>query len=285
MQSPATSTTTISGRFASDESPLWETDSPYPRERLISLFDLDVSDTTLEAAAFWLVRRANSAIPTRVSFLNADCVNIMHRDVGYREALATSDRIYADGSGVRLAARMAGHELLDNVNGTDLFPILCAEAAQSGVGIYLFGAKPGRAAMSGRLMQQLHPALTISGSHHGYIDEAGEDRLIDEINASSAGIVLVALGAPRQELWLRKHAGRLNAPVVIGVGGLFDYYSGSIPRAPLVLRRLGLEWTWRLAMEPRRLARRYIIGNAEFLLRVLAERLRSKPSKPADHFG
>lgn len=250
-------------------------------DRSISLFGLDVMDTTLERAARWIVSRAQFSLPTQISFLNADCVNIMHRNRRYREALQRSARIFADGAGVRLAAKLSGHTLQDNVNGTDLFPILCRQAAQSNVGIYLFGAREGRARAAGNLMRLANPYLTISGCHHGYIQDAGEeDRLIDDINASGAGIVLIGLGAPAQELWIARNRHRIAAPVVIGVGGLFDYYSGSVARAPLSFRKAGMEWVWRLAMEPRRLARRYILGNAEFLLRMAVATIIAPKAQP-----
>ncbi|MFY0610312.1 MAG: WecB/TagA/CpsF family glycosyltransferase [Hyphomicrobiaceae bacterium] len=240
-----------------------------PQDRMISLFGLDVSDTTLEGAARWIVGRVHQAKLAQISFLNADCVNIMHRDPAYRDALEQSTRIFADGIGVRLAARLAGHELNDNVNGTDLFPVLCKHAANAQVGVFLFGAQEGRARAAGEAMRRENPSLNIAGCHHGYIkDAADEAGLIDAINASGAGILLVALGAPSQELWIARNRNRLRPTVIIGVGGLFDYYSGSVARAPLAIRQVGMEWAWRLAMEPKRLARRYLLGNAEFLMRI-----------------
>lgn len=237
--------------------------------RLIPLFGLEIADTTLEQAAQWLISRAIEGNPTQVSFLNADCVNIMHRNAPYRDALQHSDRIFADGIGVRLAARLSGYDLQDNVNGTDLFPILCKHAAAAGQGIYLFGARGDRAEASGNTMKKRNPKLIISGSHHGYISGADADeQVVERINNSRATILLVALGAPAQELWIARNRHRLRPAVIIGVGGLFDYYSGSVARAPLLVRRARMEWVWRLAMEPRRLARRYILGNAEFLLRI-----------------
>ncbi len=237
--------------------------------RAIDLFGLELTDTTIDQAATWIIARAQQAISTQISFLNADCVNIMHRDPAYREALECSDRIFADGIGVRLAARLAGHRLRDNVNGTDLFPVLCQHAAGAGVSIYLFGARPGRAKAAGENMRRANSHLSIAGSHHGYINSPeDETRLIEDINASGASILLVALGAPNQERWIARNRHKLRPAVVLGVGGLFDYYSGSVPRAPKAIRRIGMEWAWRLAMEPRRLARRYILGNVEFLARV-----------------
>ena len=240
-----------------------------PAGETISLFGLDVVDTTIQRAAHGIVEAARAARRLQVSFLNADCVNIMHRDPAYRDVLESSDQIFADGIGVRLAARLAGYQLRDNVNGTDLFPVLCRHAAAAQVGIYLFGARAGRAHAAGEAMQGSNPGLIISGSHHGFIrDAADETRLIDAINASGAAILLVALGAPAQELWIARNRHRLKPAVILGVGGLFDYYSGSVARAPNALRKIGMEWAWRLAMEPKRLARRYLIGNAEFLLRL-----------------
>lgn len=234
-----------------------------------TLFGLPLSDVTIEQAATWIVARAKSATPTQISFLNADCANIMHRNPAYREALTGSDRIFADGIGVRLAARLAGRRLVDNVNGTDLFPVLCQHAAETGIPVYLFGARPGRAKAAGESMQRLNPGLSIAGSHHGYIKTPHDEaQLIADVNASGAAILLVALGAPHQELWIARNRHKLKPAVILGVGGLFDYYSGSVARAPKAIRRAGMEWAWRLAMEPRRLARRYIIGNVEFLVRV-----------------
>lgn len=238
-------------------------------DRIISLFGLDVMDTTIDGAARWIIACAQAGQRQQISFLNADCVNIMHRSPAYQEALENSNRIFADGIGVRLAARLAGYSLKDNVNGTDLFPVLCRHAARADVGVFLFGARKGRAEAAGENMQRANPGLTIAGCHHGYIkDGEAEAQVIDAINESGADILFVALGAPSQELWIARNRSKLRPAVILGVGGLFDYYSGNVARAPLLVRKLSMEWVWRLAMEPRRLARRYLLGNAEFLLRV-----------------
>lgn len=243
-------------------------------DRSVRLFGLDVTDTSLEAAAGWLVQRAGLGIATNVAFLNAHCVNVAYDSLEYRTALDGMSRVFADGIGVRIAARVAGTDLRDNVNGTDLFPVLCRKAASAGHGIYLFGGRQGIAAGAAATMTAQTSGLVISGTHHGYVEgEAAEQRVIDEINASGASILLVALGVPSQEMWMVRNRRRLTVPVVIGVGGLFDYYSGRIARAPLPLRKAGLEWAWRLAMEPRRLAQRYLVGNAVFLARLAWLRL------------
>ena len=237
--------------------------------RTVRLFNLPVFDTTVAKAADWIVDRARRSIATQVAFVNAHCVNVMYRDGSYRDALESADRIFADGSGLSIAAKAGGFKLAENVNGTDLFPVLCAAAAKSGTSIFLFGGQSGIADGAAQRMCAENPALSIAGTHTGFIENrAQEERLISFINASGADILLVGMGVPKQELWIQRNRHRLEPSVIIGVGGLFDYYSGRIARAPAPIRAMGFEWAWRLAMEPRRLARRYLLGNIEFLARV-----------------
>ena len=245
-------------------------------ERTVRIFGVEVLDTTREQAAAWIVRCALQGLPAKVGFVNAHCINVMHGDVGYRHALDGLDRVFVDGIGMRIAALAAGVSLQANLNGTDLFPVMCRHAAAAGVGIYLFGAREGIAEAAGRRMAADVPGLIVSGTHHGYVNNAeAESGLIEQINASGAGILLVALGVPSQELWIARNRHRLRPAVIIGVGGLLDFFSGRIPRAPLAIRNAGLEWAWRLAQEPRRLAGRYLLGNVVFLARLLRERLRA----------
>ena len=211
--------------------------------------------------------------PTRISFVNADCVNIAAGDASYREALAGTDWVFIDGIGMRIAGRIMDQPVRDNVNGTDLFPRLCESLAQQGKRLFLYGAQPGVAAAAAEWAQARFPGLQIAGTLHGYQPEEAD--IVAAIRASGADVVLVGLGAPAQEAWIARNLDKTGATVAIGVGGLFDYYSGRIPRAPLWVRRLGLEWLFRLRQEPRRLWRRYIVGNAVFLSRIAADRLRA----------
>lgn len=249
--------------------------------RDIDVFGLRIQDTTLHGAAETIVSSAAAGANLRVGFVNAHCVNEMHKNTNYRASLEGFDILYADGMGMRIAANAVGETLADNVNGTDLFPILCEQAADAGVPIFLLGARDGLADRTARRMASLYPGLNVAGSHHGYFKTQAEERaLIDMINKSGAEILFVALGVPLQELWIERNRPRLRPSVIVGVGGLFDYYSGRIPRAPVAMRRTGMEWLWRLAMEPSRLWRRYILGNAEFLGRVALMRFLKRPSMP-----
>lgn len=244
--------------------------------RALRLCGLELHDTTLMAAADWIVDRAVSRKQTTVGFINAHCVNVLAADEAYGRAVRRCDRLFIDGSGMRLAARLGGVDITENVNGTDLFPVLCDVAARQGASMFLLGGRPGIADGAAQNMIERTPDLAVAGTADGYFGSgADEDALIERINASGADIVLVGLGVPRQEIWITANRNRLKAAVVIGVGGLFDYYSGRIARAPAVIRAAGMEWAWRLAMEPQRLANRYLVGNVVFLARILSWRLKS----------
>ncbi len=242
--------------------------TPHIVRPTMSLFGLSLVTRTRDDVADAIVLKAKLGQRTVANFVNAHCINVASRDRRYRRALRRSDLLLPDGSGMRIAARLVGHSLTENLNGTDLFPVLCARVALCDLPIYLVGGQPGVAAATAAAMERRYPGLNIAGTRNGFADIEDEAALIDAINASGAAIVLAGLGVPRQELWIARMAPSLRAPVLMGVGGLFDYYSGRIPRAPALMRALGLEWIWRLAQEPRRLASRYLFGTIAFLVRA-----------------
>ena len=266
---------------ASPASLLWCGDQDSPRKS--RLFGLAIDNTVLELAAKELAQAACDGRRMRVVFVNAHGVNTAAGDVGYQATLASADRIYADGSGMAVAARMCGVPLMDNVNGTDLFAVLCRESLAHGAGIFLLGGKPGVAAAAAQTIADFGMGGSIVGSYHGYFQHgsAEEDRVIGAINASGARIVLVGMGVPLQDQWAERNAGRLDAPVIAGVGGLFDFFSGGISRSPKVMRTLGCEWVWRLALEPKRMAYRYLVGNVIFLMHAWREAQRLRAAMPA----
>ena len=243
-----------------------------PEHEQLCFFGVNMANTTMDETLEWLSDRARERKPTLLAFVNPDCLNIAHGDAGYREILRRAERVLPDGIGINIGCRVQGLSLKANLNGTDLFPRLCEKLAETGQSLYLLGAKPGRAAATAKAMQAAFPNLRVAGTRHGYFDETEEAAVIEEINGSGADFLLVAMGAPRQESWLARHGDTLRVPVRMGVGGLFDFYSGSIPRAPVWMREVGLEWSWRLLQEPRRMWRRYLVGNPLFLYRVWRER-------------
>ncbi len=215
----------------------------------------------------------NNNLMAQYAFINADGMNISTQNSQYRDCLQTRcDRVFADGSGIRIASICKGVAPKDNLNGTDMFPRLCEQAANAGLSIFLLGADKGVAATAAQKMQLRYPNLNIAGTHHGFIDDPVlESNVIEQINNSGASILLVAMGNPKQELWLTKHKHQLNIGVGIGVGGLFDFYAEKVKRAPLWVRQMGMEWLCRLSQEPKRMWKRYILGNPQFLHRVFKE--------------
>ncbi|KZN37495.1 WecB/TagA/CpsF family glycosyltransferase [Pseudoalteromonas luteoviolacea] len=199
-------------------------------------------------------------------FLNANSINLAANNSALQTTLSQSNKNFVDGSGMRLAARHAGIDLADNINGTDMLPVLCEKACETGSSFFLLGAKEGIAEKAGKALQSQFEGLDIRGTHHGYFQS--DDEIIEKINNSGATILLVALGSPRQEMWLEQNRHRLDCRCALAVGGLLDFFSGAIPRAPLWMRELGLEWIWRLMQEPKAKFNRYVIGNPVFLFRV-----------------
>lgn len=203
-----------------------------------------------------------------VFFLNAHCANIKERHRTYAQALARADYVFPDGIGVELAARMTGDTLTENLNGTDLVPKLLQEAGHRQMSVYLVGARPGVAQAAAERLQNSCPGLVIAGVRDGYGESRQNRETVDHINASNADIVLVAKGVPLQELWIDQYREQLHATLVMGVGALFDFVAGMVPRAPPPIRKARAEWVYRLWMEPGRMARRYLIGNATFMARA-----------------
>lgn len=235
---------------------------------LLNFFGVPILNTSMAEAVDWILTRARGEVSSQLAFVNPDCLNIAYKHPDYKAVLWRADLVLPDGIGIHLGCRMLGQSLRANVNGTDLFPLLCEAAANAGLSLYLLGARPGIAAATAQNMQQRFPALRIAGARDGYFRAEEEESVLAEINASGAAVLLVAFGVPRQELWIDRLRPRLAPRVCMGVGGLFDYYSGRIPRAPQWLREMGLEWLWRLKQEPGRMWRRYVIGNPLFLFRV-----------------
>ncbi len=209
-----------------------------------------------------------------VFFVNAHCVNLAWGDDRYREVVNGADLVLPDGTGMRIAGRLLGHPLRDNVNGTDLFPLLCERLQRLQAPVYLLGALPGLAEKVADWIRRTFPRLPVAGTHHGYFTPEEEPEVVTSIAASGAQVLFVAMGVPLQERWIARNLSATGVRVALGVGGLFDFYSGRIPRAPLWMRRAGIEWVFRLLQEPRRLWRRYLIGNLVFLARVLKARWR-----------
>ncbi|MEJ6006969.1 WecB/TagA/CpsF family glycosyltransferase [Paucibacter sp. AS339] len=219
----------------------------------------------------------------QVSFVNPACVNIAAGHRGYRRTLARAALVLPDGIGIKIGSDLLGTPLKQNVNGTDLFPRLCAmlEARQSSV--FLLGGQAGVAEAVAAEIGRHWPGLRVAGLRDGFFEVAEEGAVAAQVRASGAELLLVARGVPAQDLFIDRYLPLLGVKVAMGVGGLFDFASGRIARAPQWMRETGLEWVYRLMQEPGRMWRRYLVGNLTFLVRVLLQRLRLR--RPAGDTG
>ena len=202
-----------------------------------------------------------------VATVNPEFVMRAGDDRKFAHVLESADLCLADGSGVVWAARRQGCRLSEPVTGTDLIPRLAALCAQRSFRLFLLGAAPGVADELARRLTDQHPELQVA-AHSGSPDPADDDETLRRIEAFRPQVLLVAYGAPRQELWIDRLGDRLPAvAVAIGVGGAFDYLTGRVPRAPLWMRRVGMEWLFRLARQPWRIRRMAVLP--VYALRVL----------------
>ena len=187
-----------------------------------------------------------------------------------KNLLRQSDINICDGVGVSIASWILHGRGINRITGCDLFFRLLARAAQKQWGVYLLGASPQSNAAARAQLQKMYPGLRIVGWQDGYFKDS--DEVVEQINASKADLVFVAMGSPKQEHWIWQHRHQINASFCMGVGGSFDIASGNLKRAPKVFRMTGTEFLFRFLMEPRkRLAQQKILFY--FLLRILGRRL------------
>jgi N-acetylglucosaminyldiphosphoundecaprenol N-acetyl-beta-D-mannosaminyltransferase len=209
----------------------------------------------------------------RVMYVNAHVVNQSRTTPGLGDALRRADLVYCDGYGVRLAARVLNRPVPHRMTGADWIWGLASLCQAGGHPLYLLGSEPPLAREAAARLRRVYPGLDVVGAHHGFFALGSDhnERVIEDIIAHGPRIVLVGMGTPKQELWVDRYAHLLNGAVVWTVGALFDYVSGRTPRAPRWLADNGFEWIFRLAIEPQRMWRRYLLGNPIFIKRVLSE--------------
>jgi N-acetylglucosaminyldiphosphoundecaprenol N-acetyl-beta-D-mannosaminyltransferase len=238
-------------------------------------------DDVLGLTARWVAearaeRELGRPVRTRhVVTLNPEIVMAARREADLRALIDAADLVLADGVGVVLAARLRRVRGLTRVTGVDTVRALAARAAPAGWRMYLLGGRPGVAAEAAAHLEAQHVGLRIGGTHAGSPAPDADTETTALIRAKAADIVCVAYGAPAQERWIARNQRAVGAAVAIGVGGTLDYLAGRIPRAPAPLRRVGLEWAYRLWREPWRWRR--MLALPRFAVAVVGEALRLGP--------
>ena len=208
-------------------------------------------------------------------------VNVLVKAKGDTEFFLILDRasfLIPDGVPILWAAKFLGKPLKSKISGSDLFPALCRTAALNKYKTFFLGAKPGVAEKAGKILKMKYPGLEIAGiysPHFGFEKDEGENqKIVKMIKEKKPDFLFVSLGAPKQEKWISKHKDELGVPELMAVGASFDFLSGNIKRAPEWMQKIGLEWFWRVMMEPRRLWKRYLKEAIIFFHYLLSEKLK-----------
>ena len=238
----------------------------------VTVFGVSITNATKRQAVAlmesWI--NAGDRRSRAVSIVNAHTLNLAWEDPAYRAVLGAADVVFADGVGVRLAARLKGVHLRDNLVGTDLLPLFMRSKRQRGYRYFLLGGIPGTAERAAERLRGDVPGISIVGYHDGCFDVRETRAVVERINAAAPDMLLVGMGNPTQELWIYQNLPALRVPVSIGVGGLFDHWAGNLRRAPGWVRRLGMEWFQLLLQQPHKW-RRYLLGNPRFVSRALTD--------------
>jgi N-acetylglucosaminyldiphosphoundecaprenol N-acetyl-beta-D-mannosaminyltransferase len=215
--------------------------------------------------------------PAFVTTPNAQHIVLLDKDGYLRDIYYQADLVVPDGISLLLAARVYGRRLPERIAGVDMFQTLCRLAAENDLHVYLLGGRPGAAEKSAELLKSRFQGLRITtdcpplGFDKSTI---GLEKTAAAIRAAKPDLLFVGLGAPKQEYWIYEHGLQLSVPICIGVGGSFEMVAGIVGRAPFWIQNLGCEWLYRLCLEPRRMWRRYLIGNMHFMWIIARQRFR-----------
>jgi N-acetylglucosaminyldiphosphoundecaprenol N-acetyl-beta-D-mannosaminyltransferase len=234
-----------------------------------------IDAVSLEEAVDAIERRIVRREPCQHVAINAAKLVRLQRESQLARAVAGCELVTADGQSVVWAARLLGKPLPGRVAGIDLMDAVLRRASERGYGVFVLGARPEVLERALTVLRQRHPALELSG-HHGYFGPEDEPAVVESIVQAAPDVLFVALETPAKELFLARNRDRLRIPFAMGVGGAVDILGGVRKRAPRTLQRLGLEWAFRLAQEPRRLAGRYVVGNTRFTWLVARELVRQR---------
>jgi N-acetylglucosaminyldiphosphoundecaprenol N-acetyl-beta-D-mannosaminyltransferase len=230
---------------------------------------LDVLDA--REATETILNFAHEGAGAQVVTLGTEMVVYAQRDAAFRTVVNESALSLCDTVGVLTVARQRGADLNERVTGVELLEQLSARAAKEDLPVYLFGGADGVAADAAAVLEVRFPGLRVAGTRNGFFATGEEAAVVQSIRSSGARLLFVGLGSPKQEMWLSRYLPETGCAVGIGVGGSFDVVSGRVRRAPLLWRRLGLEWLYRLYREPRRFRRQLALPY--FVWLIVLERL------------
>lgn len=226
----------------------------------------------LDLIAEWIETRQRHYICVCAVHIVMEC----RQDAALRSMVNRASLAVPDGMPLVWVSRLAGERQVKRVYGPDLMLSVCRLSAERGYTSYLLGGAPGQPQVVAEKLASQYPGLAVIGTRATPVrpvPPAETEQIIDEVNRANPDVVWVGMGTPYQERWMAEYRERLTAPILIGVGAAFDFHSRHVRQAPDLLQRMGLEWLFRLSQEPRRLWRRYLVGNPRFVAMLVAQRL------------
>ena len=240
------------------------------------LLGVPVDSLTMDEALDAMERLIQARRPSYIVTPNVDVLVQLQRDREFKRIYDGASLVVPDGVPLMWAASFLGKPLKEKVSGSDLFVKFCERASQKGHKVYFMGAMPGVAVKAAEILTQRYPGLNVVGTYSpsfGFEKNEAECALIvQKITEAKPDVLFIGLGSPKQEKWTDRFKAQYNVPVTVGVGISFDYVAGTVKRAPRWMQDAGLEWSWRLAMEPKRLWRRYLVNDPVFFWLVLRQK-------------
>ncbi|MBP8976678.1 MAG: WecB/TagA/CpsF family glycosyltransferase [Bacteroidetes bacterium] len=210
-----------------------------------------------------------------ITYVNVHAINLANSIPWFKEFLNKSLITYCDGKGVSYAIKFLYDKSQDQIALSDWIYDICGGLERLGKRVFLLGSTPKVVSTAASKLQSLFPQLQIAGSYHGYFSSIEENSIVELINLSRADVLIVGMGMPKQEEWIRQHYNELQVKLILNGGSVFDFVAGTKMRCPRWMGNIGLEWLFRLLQEPHRLWKRYLIGNPLFLWKVFAHRISS----------
>lgn len=246
------------------------------QNKRVSLLGIQLDLLTMEETLARVEQIILARHPEQHVVVNASKVNLIAKNKALQEIVNSCSLINVDGQSIVWAGRFLGFPVQERVTGIDLFSNLVKIAAKKGYRVYYFGAEEEVVEKVIQIHQETFPALKIAGYRNGYFEEEDSLSIAEEIRDSHADILFVAFSSPKKEFWIHRYKEIMNVPFSMGVGGSFDIIAGKTKRAPSWMQKIGLEWFYRFLQEPRRMFRRYLLGNLTFLKLVWKEKRRGK---------
>lgn len=243
----------------------------------ITICGIRIDNVTMAESVTRLSEMVERRKPSYVVTPNADHIIKLQKDPEFREVYEKADLVLADGMSLLWAGLFLGKPFAQKVSGSDLMPEFCRHAAHKGYKLFFLGGREGAAVGAKASLEKRYPGIRVVGTYSppmGFEKNAEEGKKIEAmIRESAPDVLFVGLGAPKQEKWVYRNYQMLGVPVSIGIGVTFEFMAGMVRRAPLWMQYSGLEWLWRLLMEPARLWRRYLVDDPKFFWLVLMQKM------------